>query len=586
MYPHKVILFLSMLLACATEVALEVQEPVASEPEEASVELPLLKVEGPHRAMFDTSPGGVISGQVASGSAPISAVTVNGQTVQTGNDGSFSKSVDWTPGIQIIGVRVEDEDGERAVDGRAIQAGPVNGPGQWVEGGLRLEIDTQILDDDDDEIDDIAALLEAALEDPSLAELVVGESIEMSGFEFTPTRVSFAEASVDLVAGEGVVQAEVTLQELEVAFDVTGSGVFSWVSTSGAATIGEAEIGTEVAIFNEGGRIQTRPSWVEADLIDLAISVDWIPSIVEESFSGWIEAFVEDAVVEVASTVLEDVVANSLQAFVIQMDLGEDIEMEAALREVDLVPGAVRFVVDTRLEARTTMEIPVNAGSLSTDGEPPAWPISNGAALAAAVDDDFINQLSFAFWHTGQLKDVSLPGIAIAGMSGSAIPAPLGPAENVVMTLGLPPVATAPRDDSFNADLSIGEWTMRFERVDGEVLEFSVNLRTALNASIEEAGSLTVELDDRPSAIELEIGTLQSPEGLDPGDLAALVRLLVPPLIGNSAELVPNIPIPTIPMGELVDIPAAEGLEIGVVEPEMEFSEAGWLLLRADLAVQ
>jgi len=206
--------------------------------------------------------------------------------------------------------------------------------------------------------------------------------------------------------------------------------------------------------------------------------------------------------------------------------------------------------------------------------------------VGAAVDDDFINQLAFAFWHSGLLKDVELPAIAVGGMAGTALPPPLGPADTVVLNLDLPAIAGPPRDSAFDADISIGEWRVRFERTDGENLEFSVNLRTALNADIQEAGLLEVALDDRPAHMELEIGVLQAPEALDPGDLAALLRLMIPPLVGNSAELVPTIPIPTVPMGELMNIPAAEGLEIGLTNPEMSFSEAGWLLLQADLAVQ
>jgi len=268
------------------------------------------------------------------------------------------------------------------------------------------------------------------------------------------------------------------------------------------------------------------------------------------------------------------------------MELGEGLEMEAALGSMDVVPDAVRFEIDTRIAALSTMDIPANAGSLKTSGAPPDWPISDGARFGAAVDDDFINQLAFAFWHSGLLTDVALPGIAVGGMAGTALPPPLGPAETVVMSLDLPPIASVPRDPAFDADISAGEWRIRFERTDGEVLEFSINLRTGVNADIQEAGSLEVTLDDRPAHIDLEIGVLQSPEALDPGDLAALVRLMIPPLIGNSAELVPTIPIPTVPMGELMDIPAAEGLEVGVTQPEMEFTEAGWLLLRADLTVQ
>jgi hypothetical protein len=586
LYFVGVITILTMLLACGGDEPKDagaVPDVVDSTAEQ--VDLPLLKVEYPARASFDTSSGGKISGQVAPGSAPISQVLVNGKPVPTENDGSFSKDMTWTPGIQIIGVRVEDEGGERAVDGRSFQAGPVNGPGAWLPGALRLEVNTDILDDDDPEIDDIAALIEAALEDPSTLDLMVGRELEASGFTVTPTRLDFAWADVDLVPGDGVLLVEVTLNEVDLDFDISGSGLFSWVSTTGTARVDEAQVGTEVSIWTSEGIIQTQPSWVEANLVGFEITVDWFPDGLEDDLAGWTEGLLEDTVVELATTIIDDTIATSLQAFVVELELGENLEMEASLGSIEIVRDAVRFEIDTRIEAIAGMEIPIAAGSLKTAGVAPDWPISDGARVGAAIDDDFLNQLTFAFWHSGLLKDVELPAIAIGGMAGTALPPPLGPADMVVLNLDLPPVITAPRDPAFDADMAFGEWRLRFERQDGEALELSVSLRTGIHADIPDAGELEVSLDDRPAHIDLEIGVLEAPEALDPGDLAALLRLMIPPLIGNSTDLVPTIPIPTVPVGELLDIPAAEGLEIGLTNPEMSFTEAGWLLLRADLTV-
>jgi hypothetical protein len=522
---------------------------------------------------------------VAPGSAPISQVLVNGEPVATEHDGSFSKEMSWTPGLQIIGVRVEDEGGERAVDGRSFQAGPVNGPGAWLPGALRIEINTDILDDDDPEIDDIAAMIEAALEDPSTMALVVGRELEAAGFTIVPTRLDCAWADVDLLPGDGVIQMEVTLNEVDLAFDITGSGVFAWVFTTGTAHVSQVRVGTEVAIWTSEGTIKTVPAWVEADLVGFEITVDWFPDGLEDELAGWTEGLLEDTVVDLVTSILHDTVATALQAFVIELELGENLEMEAALGSIEIVQDAVRFEIDTRIAAVAGMDIPSAAGSLKTPGVAPDWPISDGARVGVAIDDDFLNQLTFAFWHSGLLKDVQLPAIAIGGMAGTALPPPLGPAEMVVLNLDLPPVITAPRDPAFDADISFGEWRLRFERLDGESLELSVSLRTGVHADIQDAGELEISLDDRPAHIDLEIGVLEAPEALDPGDLAALLRLMIPPLIGNSADLVPTIPIPTVPMGQLVDIPAVQGLEIGLTNPEMSFTEAGWLLLRADLTV-
>jgi hypothetical protein len=50
--------------------------------------------------------------------------------------------------------------------------------------------------------------------------------------------------------------------------------------------------------------------------------------------------------------------------------------------------------------------------------------------------------------------------------------------------------------------------------------------------------------------------------------------------------LVPSIPIPTIPLSNFVDVDAIDGLELVIGDPEMYFSDEGWLLLQAELEVQ
>ena len=81
----------------------------------------------------------------------------------------FEAGIEWRPGIQILNTRAEDANGERAVDGRAFYAGPVNEPKSWIPQAIRMSVDAEILDDDDPEPDDIAGLIQLALNDGDLA---------------------------------------------------------------------------------------------------------------------------------------------------------------------------------------------------------------------------------------------------------------------------------------------------------------------------------------------------------------------------------------------------------------------------------
>ncbi len=205
--------------------------------------------------------------------------------------------------------------------------------------------------------------------------------------------------------------------------------------------------------------------------------------------------------------------------------------------------------------------------------------------LWAAIDDDLINQLGFAFWATDLARDVEFDAVLLGGLTGSPLPPPLGPAESVVMSLNLPPVLSPSSDDDWAAQMAIGEWDVVFNRTDGEKLRFSVNFRANVNAEVDEDGSIRVSVDNRPAQIEQSIGVLEAPSALDPGDLAALIKLLVPPLLGNTSQFAPDIPIPELPLDEFIDAEATRGKILVVDEPAIKVESNNWLVLQAGLRV-
>ena len=77
----------------------------------------------------------------------------------------------------------------------------------------------------------------------------------------------------------------------------------------------------------------------------------------------------------------------------------------------------------------------------------------------------------------------------------------------------------------------------------------------------------------------LEIGVIQAPAGLDPGDLAALVRLMVPPLLGNASAFLPAFPTPELPVGDLLGVDALSGVSWSLQDPAIVLDGGGWLVL-------
>ena len=229
------------------------------------------------------------------------------------------------------------------------------------------------------------------------------------------------------------------------------------------------------------------------------------------------------------------------------------------------------------------LDLPDGAGSLRTEGPAASWPLGGGQPFTVAADDDLVNQLLFAFWHSGQLGSIAFSGAEIGGLSGAELPPPLGPADEVVFDLGLPPVMTAATEEDQDIDISLGEFALVFYREDGEVNHFSVNVRTGAVIETNDDNELTFTMDDRPSMMQLEVGVLQHTAALDPGDLAALVKLSMPPLLGNASSFLPGFPAPDLDVGELMDAEALDGVVLSLSEPTVELDSTGWLILGGSL---
>lgn len=580
--------WLPVLLACKNEEL--VQPEILTEPELTTAveiqDIPLMSINEPARGSFDSTGSGIVRGTVNTAQTNVAEFTVNGEPFDVEDDGEFNAAMSWTPGIQILGARVEAENGERAVDGRAFHAGPTHEPAEWIEGAIRMEIDSDILDDDDEELDDIAGLLEEALEDDSILSVLIGTPVDAGGVIVTPTNVNFGRAWVDLVPGTGQLQTLVSLEAIELDFDLAGVDWYSWLGTFGSAWATRVDAYVVLTVASSGGTVRAEAAEVDVSLSDFGVTVEYVPDFLEGSISGWVQGAIEDAIADVVEEVIAEYVASSLEAFAVGASLSSEMELDMRLAGLEIVPDGVRFEADARLSTSTSRDLPNGAGSLATSGSPPDWPEEKSQSFWAAVDDDLMNQLAFTFWQSGAVDGIELDAVLLGGLAGGPLPPPLGPADTVDMSLGLPPVMTPADSDEWAAKVAVGEWRVRFNRTDGEVLDFSVNARADVDATVDDEGQIELTVNSRPVDMDLAIGVIEAPDSLDPGDLAALVRLMIPPLLGNAGDFAPKIPIPVLPLDEFVDVPATEGKELIMSNPTVKVNDDGWMLLESGLDVR
>jgi len=310
---------------------------------------------------------------------------------------------------------------------------------------------------------------------------------------------------------------------------------------------------------------------------------DWLPfgfGWLEPLIVGSVQDEIQRVIGEQVIDLVETLVADYLNAFILETELFAGVSIVASISDLDVTDDGLQMMVDAFFQGNLIKDIPNGAGSARVAGSPPSWPLSTQDPFAIAASGDLINQLMFTIWGTGYFEGTEIDGILIQGLSGGAIPAPIGPVERLEIDFGLPPSIHPVQLGDQTASLAIGEWKMHFFREDGEEVDFRINLEAGLDIFIED-GKVKINIDDRPAEIELGVATFSGPEGLDKGDLSALGRLMIPSLLGSVTSFLPSIDLPSVPLGTLAD--NLEGRELTIQDGDISMTNTSWLLIEANI---
>ena len=493
-----VFLFATLLAGCGGEEpeAYDVPDPVV---------LPQLLVEAPERGAFFGQQGVEVRGVATAGSADLASLTVNGEEIALDADGRFDDVIPVAAGVGILSFRLEDVDGERAVDGRAVHWGETYEPEFTLAEAVFLHLGAEQLDDNASDVDDAAALIELALQDESITDSLVGTPSEQEYFTVTPTAFTLGSASADIVPTDSELQVDLILSDVSMDFDVDGVGWYDWVSTDGSAWMDTVTVSLALEVQMSGGEVEVEMAGSAVSFDGFGLTVDYFPDTFEDELADWVQEDIEDGLEETAVAMVQDLLAEFLQEMAFSFDIGESapqVHVSVALADIEVSEAGVTLAMDGSVWGDSVLSLPENAGSLHTVEPSPAWPMS-GDLLTVALDDDFANQLFFSMWSAGFLTDIVMDGIALAALTGTELEAPLGPVAEMALRVDLPPVIAQTAIEERMADVSLGELRMIIERTDGERLDFSVSARTAFTVDMQADASFDADLDARPSYVEV-----------------------------------------------------------------------------------
>ena len=169
-------------------------------------------------------------------------------------------------------------------------------------------------------------------------------------------------------------------------------------------------------------------------------------------------------------------------------------------------------------------------------------------------------------------------------LAGAPIDAPLGPVTNASLNFELPPMFRKTEQTDMTGDIGFGELRLAMTREDNLVHDFSINTWVGAVATLTDSGKIDFDLESRPEQISTEIGVLESDPTIDPNELSALIEEMIPSLFDRAAALAPSFEIPTIPLGDTLEIDALEGLELRLQNATLALNKDSWLLLGASVA--
>lgn len=496
---------------------------------------PTLLVQSPARGIFTDAVAVMVSGSVTQGSAPVTLVEVNGTPARL--DGAiFDHELTLQPGPNLIGVRAEASDNGRAVDALTVFAGPVWQPGSRIEDAMRVHLGREFLDDNDPDLDDVASIVELIVADEMFLGSLTAEPFMVGDETVTVTRVEVGSAAVDLVPETNCVATAITIRD--VALDLTTTGI--------AAILGEqvyvtADAGTVTLLICGGdapGQFEVLQPQVTFD--NLVLATNDYPDLAEDlpSTHATLVGLLESAMGNWLGSSLGGFLTQLLDIFQLDYTFGA-LQFAYELVELSATPSGLDLVLAGTVSSQFGLPLmPPGAGSLRTDDAPLGDGFS-AAPLAVALSDDALNQLFFAYWWSGAIADYALDPAAL-----EALPEVFQPLSSFEVVLGLPPTLLPPLQPEYAFDLAVGETGLRIVAGTDRVFDTAIHLRSGVNLAVDEAGGIGLQMDGRAQKITVLANVTQSPATHEKGDVAALLRLIVPAVLGEVEVNYGGFPLP------------------------------------------
>lgn len=291
--------------------------------------------------------------------------------------------------------------------------------------------------------------------------------------------------------------------------------------------------------------------------------------VIVSAAKGFIGDAVKDQIIDQVNETLLPAIEDGFSA--IRYDdviaLGDaEMSVKVLPSALDIRTNGVAISLSSQIEAVTPtscIEIPTGAGSAFTPGEPPQYstmsPGGNSYDVAAAISDDFVNQLLFSAWHAGllcrQIADtgsgpLTVEMLALAGFSGplNRLGVPDGAPMTIVVKGYEAPAATFSDDPHVNLNLrrlEISIFTMVQDRM-ARISALELDVNAGANILVDAANVLTIALDVAPDDITGSVSYTEMIAGEDAEALLGLLPVIMEQFLPTLTDALPSIDLGTL----------------------------------------
>ncbi|MES2640586.1 MAG: hypothetical protein V4850_13920 [Myxococcota bacterium] len=551
---------------------------------------PTLDIDTPERGTFSTDAATSVTGTVTDPYTGVTSLTVGGESVVVGADGSFATSVDNVFGLNVLESEAVDGDGNVTSDTRAVLAGAFLPYGDAVGEGVAARINQGGFD-----------TLEA------LGEGIIGGT-DLSAALPNPAFATESESCIDLLFDEVCITwysialyvTNPYIGATDLEFDPDAGG---WLNTTFAVfdpSIDWAADGDVIGIgYSGSGQIYADSITIDMDLQPyvtdgvlgvnvLAVDVSsagftfdwdsWIYDVMDFfglDLSGLIQGAMEDAIEGVIADEVPSLVADAVGS----LEIATDLDIEGGVYSFEAAPSycsvddlGLTLGLGTTFTTSAWNHPTAGPGSLYGDYTLPLYS-SGTPGMQLSLGLDFLNQALYAFWGGG-LLDRTL-GEQELGLDLGSLSTFLPFSSLSITTEAMLPPVLVPGTGGGLLDLQIGDLALTLydgAPEDGTIVfQLYASIVAELDLDVSEAGTLLPALGETTIWFDVVVPSAGTEAS---ADAEALLGALVPMLLPSLTEGLGEVPIPEI-----------QGFTLGVESILLDGAESGYVNVNGDLSV-